>query len=175
MAEKDPEREIRVEPRLPVLIDGLGYTFLNMGGMPDVERDGTEVIRFILQTDPLSRKRYNLRGGVEVDEQFNTKLTVKRIDVIELNPYDPANKKFLYVKDFRGNETNLSLRERDLKIENERLKKTILIQQASILKLREENSIAMLNPGKLLKMNNEVFQETLKNVSDSLLRKKEEH
>src|SRR3990167_3470426 len=114
MTEEQPEKEIMVDPKWPIFVDGLGYQLLNTGGMPGIDKDGREIIIFTLIPDEVVRKRYNLRRGVEVDELGRFKLIVLEKDIVFLNPYDEANRKLLYVKTLRHERTNISEREEDL-------------------------------------------------------------
>jgi len=133
--EKDPQREIMVDPKWSILMDGNGYNVMSTGGLPGVDRDGTEIITLMIKPDDIVRKRYNLRGEQEVNQQGNTKLIVRKIDLIPMNLYDDANRKWLYVKDFNHNDTDLSLREKNLKEIIQQLKKKVIINRGGKYKI----------------------------------------
>lgn len=164
--EKDPETEIMIDPRWSILEDGLGYQVLIVGAIPTVDRDGREVIVFNIKPDDIVRKRYNLRRGIEINDQGNVKLTINRVDLIPLNLYDDANKKWIYVKSFNHDKTELSKREETLKLEIARLNTENSQLDAENIRVNEINELLRTNPGKYLAMSSEYFQEMMKGVSN---------
>ena len=172
--EKEPEKEIMVEPGWSILEDGLGYQVLAVNGFPTIDKDGRQVIIWTIKPDEKVRKRYNWRGGAEIDDQGNKKITTNKIDLVPLNLYDDANRKWMYVKSFNHDETELSQRERVLKMEMERLRKENSQLDAENIRLNEVIELLRTNPGKYLSMSSEYFQEMMKGVSKLGLGKKEE-
>jgi len=164
--EKEPEKEIMIDPKWSILEDGLGYQVLVVGGMPHKDRDGRDCIVFTIKADDKVRKRYNWRGGQEVDELGNTKITIAKIDLIPLNLYDDANKKWIYVKSFMHEETDLSNREKVLKLEMERLRRENAQLDAENIRVNEINELIRTNPGKYISMGSEVFQKAIEGLKE---------
>lgn len=172
--ERDPKKEIMLYPKWPTLLDGLGYSFLMVGGMPGKDRDGREIITLTLKTDETTRKRYNLRLGKEVDELGNVNLVIGAMDLIALNPLDKANEKWIYIKSFDGQETDLSKRESFIKMKYEKEVSKNSLLQATNAKLVEQLELAKTNPAKYIKQYSEVYQDAYKNAAESLMKGKGE-
>ena len=170
--ETNPERDIMIDPRWAAFEDGLGYECLFLNGMPAIE-DGEEVVVITLKPTDLTRKRYNLRSGAELNEQGNIKRTVKKIDLIPLNMYDEANKKWIYVKTLNHEPTVLSQREEELKSKIKVVEKRARLLEADNIKLNEQLALARLNPGKWIKEGAEVHEHVMKGMSDLFKRKDE--
>jgi hypothetical protein len=172
--EKEPEKEIMIEPGWSILEDGLGYQVMSLGGMPKIEKDGREVIVFTIRPDEKVRKRYNYKRGSDIDENGNMKISIDKNDLIPLNLYDDANRKWLYVKSFNHQPTNLSMREEELKKKITAKDKTILQQDAVIIRLNEVVLLAKTNPSKFMKEHMEILQETAKVFSELSSKKRED-
>lgn len=171
--EKDPEKEVMLDPRWSILEDGLGYNVLVLGGVPGHDVEGREIVTFLIKPDDVVRKRYNLRRDVELDNNGNMKITVLKIDLIPLNMYDDANKKWLYVKNLKHEETELSQREINLKNVINFKDRRLLLLEAQILRLAEQLELAKNNPAKFIKQGAEVFQESAKAFSDLIKKDKD--
>ena len=168
--EKNPEKEIMIDPRWSILMDGLGYQVLVVGGMPETDKDGKEVVVFTIKPDDVVRKRYNWRGGMELNEMGNKKLTIAKIDLIPMNMYDDSNKKWLYVKSFNHDETEVSKREKVLKLEINRLNQESSKYEAENLRLSEINELYRTNPEKAMTAGAEFFNKAMQTAS-SLIKK----
>lgn len=173
MAEKDPRREVRSYPERTWFTDGLFYTFLNMGGIPETERDGRRVIKFRLQTDEQTRKAYDIKKG-ECDDENCVDLIVNADDIIFANQFDESRRRIFYVKSFRGDETEFSKRESFWKGESQKKDAKILQREAEVLALREENNTIKTNPIKHMKQYQELSQDMMKGLGDVLFKKKDE-
>lgn len=171
--EKEPEKEIMLDPRWSVLEDGLGYQVLIVGGMPGVDREGREVVHFTIKPDEIVRKRYNWRRGVEVNENGNVKFIAAKDDLIPLNMFDDANKKWLYEKTFNHQSTELSKRWDELKKRIQIFERKLWLLEADNIRLNEQLELARLSPGKWIKEGTEVYEQVSKSFAD-LTRKKEE-
>lgn len=171
--ERDPKTEIMIDPRWSILMDGLGYQVLVVGGMPGVDKDGRAVVKFIIKPDEVVRKRYNWRGDAELNEAGNKEIIIAKIDLIPLNLYDDANKKWLYVKSFNHEETDLSQREKILKLELDRKTKENQQLEAENIRLNEINELYRTNPEKAVGANFEIFKSAMQ-LATSAVSKKED-
>ena len=164
--EKEPEKEIFVDPRNSILMDGSGYRALCAGGITSTDKEGREIITFTIKPDSIVRKRYNWRGGKEIDELGNTKIIIAVQDLIKMNVYDDANRMFLYEKSFNHDETELSQRHKLIKMELDRLRRENQQLDAENIKLSETNHILRTNPEKAIAVSSVVFQKIAKGLSD---------
>jgi len=171
----NPRKELLQDPRWSILEDGNGYQVMAMGGMPFVDNSGKRCIRFKILPDPLVRNRYNLRRGAELDENEGTMFfTCLEIDLIPLNLYDDANRKWLYVKTFKHEQTPLSERESFYKQKYQSYEQQVLLLQAKVIKLNEELQMAALQPGKYLKMGAEVVEASAGAIATAIKKKEDE-
>lgn len=173
MPEKDPRKDVLTYPKWPVLLDGLGYEFMLVGGMPGKDRDGRDIFKLTLQTTELTRKRYNLKLGKEIDEFGKTELVVFAMDLFPMNPLDKANEKWIYVKSFDGQDTDLSKRESSIKTKYEKEIAKNSLLQATNAKLVEQLELAKTNIPKYIKQYSEVYQDAYKNLADSINKDKQ--
>lgn len=169
---EDPEKNIMLSPSWSILEDGLGYNVLVIGGIPKVDKEGREIVEFMIKVDDVVKKRYKLRRGVELSESDTMKLTVLKIDLIPLNMYDDANKKWLYVKSFANETTEVSKREENLKAVMNVKDKRILLLEAENIRLNEQIMLFRTNPAMAASQGAEVFEKTAKAVAE-LMRPKE--
>ena len=171
----DPQRDVLLEPKNAILQDGNGYQVMIFGGMPFIDSAGRRCIKFKIFPDNIVRKRYNLRKGAELDDTDGTMfITCLEIDIIPLNPYDDANKKWLYVKRFKHDTTNVSDREMFLKGKLNFLDKQVLLLQAKVIKLQEELNLATLQTGKYLSQSAEVIEKSAGAIATAIKKKEEE-
>ena len=167
----NPDTNILIEPRWSILEDGLGYNVLVVGGIPKLDRDGREVIEFTVKVDDVIKKRYNLRREKELNEQDTMKIIVLKQDLIPLNMYDDANKKWLYVKSLLHEPTELSKREENLKTVINVKEKRILLLEAENIRLNEQILLFRTNPAMAAAQGAEVFEKTAKAVADLIQRR----
>lgn len=165
---EDPEKEILLDPKWSILEDGLGYNVLVLGGMPSLDLEKREVIIFNIKPDDVVQKRYNLRRGIELDSNGNMKLTVLKTDLIPLNMYDDANKKWLYTKTLKHEPTELSEREVILQKKLNSKDRRILLIEAENIRLQEQLEIARTNPAKFIQQGAEVMREVTKGMGEAM-------
>lgn len=170
--EKQPENEILVEPRWPIVFDGHGYDAALVGGMPGTDNVGRRINTLIIKPGPNARKSYNFRADKELNKNGYMKLIVLENDLVPLNPFDKSNERYIYVKSFKHEDTPLSLRDKNLTIKLESREKTILLLQAEKIRLIEQLEIAKTNPVKFMKQGLEIYEAAGKVIAD--INKKEE-
>lgn len=168
MAEEQPEKEIMVDPRWSILEDGLGYNVLVVGGMPGIDTEGREIVTFTIKPDEIVRKRYNLRRDIELDMNGNMKFIVLKSDLIPLNMFDDANKKWLYTKNLKHESTELSEREINLQKQINTKNKRILLIEAENIRLQEQLELARTNPAKFIQQGAEVMREVTKGMGEAM-------
>lgn len=172
MVEKNPEKDIMLYPKRPLLMDGFGYNTLYMGGMPSIDKDGREIVTLTLKTDEVVRKAYNLGKG-KVDENGYWKLTVHKVDLIPMNLFDETNRKWLYIKSFNGTDTDISKRDAELRLQLDYAKRNILLRDSQIVRLAERLELAKNNPAKFLKESMEVHESSIRTVAEAMMKEKE--
>lgn len=171
--EEKPREEIMIDPRWSILQDGLGYNVLLVGGISYTNTDGEEVVEFTIKPDEIVRKRYNLRYGYELNDMGNMKFIAKKIDLIPLNMYDDANRKWLYVRSLKHEETELSQREKSLKLKIESKDRRILLLEGENIRLSEQLNLAKTSPAKFIQQSSEVFKESAKALAEITNRDKQ--
>lgn len=169
-----PEKDIMVEPKWSILEDGRGYQVLSVGGLPFVDKDGRRCIRFKIKPDDIVKKRYNLALGKELDEMGNMFFAVLESDLIPLNVYDDANKKWIYVKSFKHEQTDLSDREDFLKRKLAFAERRILLLEGQIIKLSEQLELAKLETGKYVSQASEVFEKSAGAIAQAIRKSDDE-
>lgn len=169
--EKEPKKQILLDARKAILMDGLGYNVLVVEMMPSKAADGTEVIKVIFKPDETVRKRYNYRFEKELDSNGNVTMTIAKSDLVPVNLYDDSNRKWVYIKSFAHEETNLSMYSKNLRSEIQDKEKRILLLEAEVIKLYEQLELAKTNPIKFMKQGFELWSDTAKVVTE--LNKKE--
>ena len=161
-----------IDPKWSILEDGLGYNVLVVGGLPSIDSEGREIVEFTIKCDDVVKKRYNLRRGLELNDQDNMKIIVLKGDLIPLNMYDDANKKWLYVKSLLHQPTEMSQREANLKTVINVKDKRILLLEAENIRLNEQILLFRTNPAMAAAQGAEVFEKSAKVVAD-LMRPRE--
>lgn len=165
MAEENPERDIYIDPKWPILEDGLGYQFLLVGGIPYKDANGKDMVKLTVIPDKIDMKRYNLRLNEELDSRGRFTFVAEEIDLIQLNPYDDANKKFLYVRSIKGGETNLSKRYEKLKSDISYYQELYLQKEAQNIRLSEKLNLATTNPEKMLLEGSEIYTKVAESIA----------
>lgn len=170
----NPDKEIMLDPRWAILQDGNGYQVLLLGGMPEIDKTGRRCIKFKIKPDNVVRKRYNLRMGAELDEDGNMFITCLEVDIVPMNIYDDVNKKWLYVKSFRHEETPCSEREMMLKRKLDTYEKRVNLLDAKCIKLQEELKLVTLQTDQYIAKSQEVWEKSAGSMINAINKKKEE-
>jgi len=173
MAEENPEQEILVDPQWSILEDGLGAQVLAFGGVPFVDNQNRKCIKWRVKPDDYVKKRYKLRMGEELDAQGFWTIITQVADLIPLNIYDDANKKWMYTKSFRHEATDLSQREEQLQSKLDFAGKKILLLQGQVIRLTEQLDDASLNTGKVLEQSAQIA-EKYSNITATAISKSRE-
>lgn len=151
---ENPRKEIMVDPmgNWSILEDGFGYRVKCTKMILGKDEEGREIVTCIIEPESKVRKHYDFRIGEEVDEEtLSMELTVLKIDLIPVNIWDDSNRVWMYAKSFRHEETEISKREKNLKIQLEAKDRTIATQDAEILRANEKLNLMKTNPAEAFK------------------------
>ena len=171
MGEK-PQEEILVAPEYPMLEFGDGYLALIQGGIERENDDGQKVVDFMIEPSDLLKKRYNIKDSM-LNQNRALPFRVLKNDLIPLNLLDEANKKWLYIKTFDHQETEISNIGWDLRKRLEEKEKQLIILQGELIWLSEQIQLAKTNPVEFITQGTEVFEKSLSKVLDLVKGKRE--
>ncbi len=169
---EDPSTGILVQPEFAILEFGDGYIALIQGAVEGKDEEGKGVVDFIIKPSNLLRKRYDIKDDV-LDQNRNMPFRVYKKDLIPLNQLDDANRKWLYIKTFNHDETEVSkigwsLRERL----SEEERKVVILEGENIW-LFEQLQLAKTSPAEFLAQGAEVWEKVLSKTTDIWKGKKE--
>lgn len=168
-----PSEEILVQPNWDLFYFGDGYIALAMGGTINEETDGKKVVNFMIKPSPLLRKRYNITDSM-LNQNLCMPFRVYEKDLIPWNMFDPANRKWIYIKNFRHEDTVLTNWEWRLRKENEMLTERIQMLEGENMWLLEQLNLAKTNPAEFIAQGAEVFEKVGSKFIEALRSKKEE-
>jgi hypothetical protein len=164
----DNPENITLSPQHPLLEDGFGSRAMIVGSLSSINSEGEEIVTLKIKVNDFLKKTYDLKFKEDYDEQNIMKLIVKKIDMINLSPYDTTNQIWLYVKSFKHHPTELSNREANLKTLLNIKDKRCWTLEAENIKLHEENLLLRTNPAMAAAVGAELFKETGKVMADMM-------
>lgn len=148
MGEK-PEEEILVTPGYSILEFGDGYIALIQGGIEREDEEGRTVVHFMIKPSDLLKKRYNIRDSMlNVNGAMPFKVFKKNL--VPLNQFDDANKKWLYVNTFEHHETEISKIGWELRKRLEAAEKRVIVLEGELIWLSEQLQLAKTNPAEFI-------------------------
>ncbi len=168
----NPREEILIPPEYSLLETGDGYVSLVQGAIEKEDEEGRQIVEFVIKPTNVLRKRYNIREDQLKDGKMI--FQVLKSDLIPLNILDDANRKWLYVKSFGHEETELSkihwkLREQ---LEAERRKRVYL--EGELIWYSEQLKLARTNPQEFIAQGMEVFEKVGTRMADLMKGKRRE-
>ncbi len=171
MTEK-PSTDILISPEYAILEFGDGYIALIQGAVEGKDEEGRGIINFMIKPSNLLRKRFDIKDNM-LDQNRNMPFIAYKKDLIPLNQFDDANRKWLYIKTFNYDETEISkvgwnLRERLAEEE-----KRIVILEGELIWLSEQLQLAKTNPAEFLAQGAEVWEKVISKTTDIWRGKKE--
>ena len=171
MTEK-PREDILMPPEYTILQYGDGYLALIQGGVEGTNDDGEKIIDFVIKPSSLLRKRYDIKDSM-LDQNLNIPFRVLKKDLIPINQFDDANRKWIYIKTYNHDETEISrigwvLRERLAEEE-----KRIVVLEGENLWLSEQLHLAKTSPAEFLAQGAEIWEKVLSKTTDVMRGKKE--
>ncbi len=171
MTEK-PSEEILVSPEYAILEFGDGYIALIQAGIEGENDDGQKVVDFMIEPSDLLKKRYNIKDSM-LNQNRALPFRVLKNDLIPLNLLDEANKKWLYIKTYDHQETEVSNIGWDLRKRLEGKEKQLWVVQGEMIWLSEQIQLAKTNPAEFIIQGTEVFEKSLSKVLDLVKGKRE--
>ena len=171
MGEK-PREEILVSPEYTILEFGDGYIALIQGGIETVTDDGIPVIDFIIKPSELLKKRYNIKDSMlNVNGALAFRVFTK--DLVALNRFDDANRKWLYLKTFNHDETEIGRIGWDLRKRLEEMEKRVVILEGELIWLSEQLQLAKTNPTEFISQGAEVYEKISSKLIDLIKPKRD--
>jgi hypothetical protein len=156
MGEK-PNEEILVPPEFSILEFGDGYIALMQGAIKTIDNDGKEIVEMWIKPSELLKKRYNIKDS-QLNQNGALKFKVYRKDLIPLNEFDDANRKWIYVKTYNHDETEISKLGWNLKRRLEEMEKRVMVLEGELIWLSEQLQLAKTNPAEFIAQGTEVFE-----------------
>ncbi len=167
-----PKEDILVSPEYATLEFGDGYIALIQGGKEEATSEGEKVVDFTIKPSSSLRKRYDIKDNV-LDRNMNMTFRVKKKDLVPLNLFDDANKKWLYIKNFNHDETEISNIGWSLREQLTEAEKKVIILEGENIWLSEQLQLAKTNPSEFLKQGTEVFEAVSSKMIDLLKGRKD--
>lgn len=151
---------------------GDGYLALIQGGVEEEDNEGNKIIKFMIKPSSLLRKRYGIKDSM-LNQNGQMPFTVKRDDLIPLNQFDDANRKWLYVKTFNHAETEISKIAWHLRKRLEEREKRIMVLEGELIWMAEQLQLAKTNPAEFITQGTEIFEKLSENLFDLMRGRKD--
>jgi len=168
-----PSEEILVTPEYTILEFGDGYLALIQGGIEGEDEEGRKVIDFVIKPSNLLRKRYNIKDSM-LNQNGQMPFRVKKNDLIPLNQFDDANKKWLYIKTFNHADTEISKIGWNLRKRLDEMEKNVLVLEGELIWMSEQLQLAKTNPAEFITQGTEVFERVSSKWIDLIKGKRDE-
>lgn len=171
MGEK-PQEEILVTPEYSILEFGDGYIALIQGGVKGEDESGQKIVDFMIKPSEILRKRYDIKDSM-LNQNGALPFRVAEIDLIPLNQFDDANRKWLYIKTYNHNETEISKIGWNLRKRLEEMGKRIMVLEGEMIWYSEQLQLAKTNPAEFITQGTEVFEKISSKLIDIYKGKKD--
>jgi hypothetical protein len=171
MAGENPREEILTPPEYPLLEFGDGYVACATGSI-EFEEDGIKWLEVTIEPSEILKKRYNIKDS-ELKGGKSIIIKIKRNDVILMNPFDAANNKWLYIKNYRGESTEIANIGWDLRKRLEESERKRRILEGENTWYSEQLLLAKTNPIEFAGQTLEIFEKITANTIEALKTKKE--
>ena len=145
---------------------------LIQGAIEGTDEEGKKIVDFIIKPTSLLRKRYDIKDSV-LDQNGNMPFRVYKKDLIPLNLLDDANRKWLYIKTFNHDETEISKIAWDLRERLAEEEKRVVILEGELIWMSEQLQLAKTNPAEFVAQGAEVFEKVFSRTVDMLKGKKD--
>ncbi len=171
MADK-PQEEISAQPEYSILEFGDGYIALIQGAVEGTDEEGKKIVDFIIKPSNLLRKRYDIKDSM-LDQNRNMPFKAYRKDLIPINQFDDANRKWLYIKTFNHDETEISKIAWSLRERLAEQEKRVIVLEGELIWQSEQLQLAKTNPAEFVSQGAEVFEKVFSRTVDMLKGKRE--
>ena len=94
-----------------------------------------------------------------LDQNRNMPFTAFKKDLIPLNQFDDANRKWLYIKTYTHDETEISKIGWNLRKRLEEMERRIIVLEGELIWLSEQLQLAKTNPAEFITQGTEVFEK----------------
>lgn len=171
MGEK-PREEILVSPEYSILEFGDGYIAMIQGGIEIEDEKGEKIVEFMIKPSDLLRKRYDIKDSA-LDVNGAMAYKIYKNDLIPLNQFDDANKKWLYIKTFKHTETEISKIEWNLRKRLAEMEKRMIILEGQLGYTTEQLQLAKTNPAEFLAQGQELYERMLPKMAELFKEKRD--
>ena len=162
---ENPQEEILVTPEYAILEFGDGYIALIQGGVEGEDDDGKKIVNFWIKPSELLKKRYNIKDSMLNQNQI-MQFRVNREDLIPLNLLDDANRKWLYIKNFNHEETEISKIGWHLRRRLEAMGRRVVVLEGELIWLSEQLQLAKTNPAEFITQGTEVYEKVSASLAE---------
>ncbi len=169
---EQPQEEILVAPEFTMLEFGDGYMALLQGGVKGEDNDGNKIVTFMIKPSEILRKRYNIKDSM-LNKNWAMEFKVSEKDLIHMNPYDDANKKILYIKNFKHEETEISNIGWSLRKRLGEMEKRVVVLEGELIWMSEQLQLAKTNPTEFLTQATEIYEKMLPRMAEIFKGKKD--
>lgn len=162
MVGEKPREEIMVSPEWDILMFGDGYIALLQGAKKYVDDEGNVIVEMVIKPSPLLRKRYDIKES-QTDKNGNQIIRINQDDLIPINIHDDANRKWVCIKTYDGNDTEISNIGWDLRKRNKMLSRKVVYLEGEVIYWCEQAVLAKTNPAEFITQ----AADVLKKLSES--------
>jgi len=167
----NPKEDILAIPQYPFLIFGDGYMAMITGGIEKKDAEGRAVVELQIVPEELMRKRYNITKD-KLNINGVMAYTVLRKDLIPLNIFDKAKERWMYLKTFKREETDIGNPGKFLRARLEELEKYSWMLEGDNIYLSEQVIASRMNPAEVMAQGTEAMGKAMEPVIDLLNAKK---
>lgn len=169
---ENPSEEILVNPQRALLEFGDGYLAMILGGIESTE-DGLKVVNFTIKPSQLLRKWYDIKDS-QLNKNGCMNFKVYKKDLVPLNQFDDANRKWMYLKNFLHEETEISKLNWDLRKRLDETEREKILLEGELLWYFEQLQMAKSNPAEFMAQSFEVFDKMSSRIVDLIGKRRED-
>lgn len=141
-------------------------------GVEKMDEEGQRIIEFMIKPSDLLKKRYNIRESM-LDRNKNIPFKAYKQDLIALNQFDDANRKWLYLKTYNHDETEVSKVGWEQRKKIAEMQKRIIFVEGELIWLSEQLQLAKTNPAEFATQGMEIFDKVSSRTIEMMRGKKD--
>lgn len=153
-----PREDIIITPTYAILEFGDGYIALIQGAVENEDKDGLKQIVFTIKPSQLLRKRYNIPDSA-LNRNGCLDIPCYRKDLIPINIFDDANRKWFYIKNFLHQETEVAKFTWDLRQRLSESERRIILLEGELIWYSEQLRLAKTGAAEFLTQGTEVIDK----------------